>query len=146
MIGILVVAHGGFAHALVSSVQFIVGKLRKTRCVSIRRRDTEVQIKRRIEKEISELEEGDGVLVLTDIFGGTPTNLSTTFLGKQNVEVVTGVNIPMLLTVSSYRSNKSLDEISKMVKEAGQKSIILAREAQGCRDGMGNLLSTPQQP
>ncbi len=146
MIGILVIAHGGFAHALISSAQFIVGKLRKTRGVSIRQKDTEVQIKRRIQKEISNLEEGDGVLVLTDVFGGTPTNLSLTFLGKQNVEVVTGVNIPMLLTVSSYRSSKSLAEISELVKQSGQKSIVLAREALGRRDDRGNLLSIPQQP
>jgi mannose PTS system EIIA component len=133
MIGILIVSHGKLADALISSVQSLVGNLEKIKGVPIWSKDREVEVKHRIQKEIAEVDDGDGVVILTDILGGTPTNLSLSFLEDEKVEVVTGVNIPMLLTLASYRKGRSLTEIGSLVKRSGRRGIILAKEVLGLR-------------
>jgi PTS system mannose-specific IIA component len=135
MVGILIVSHGRLAEALITSVQFLVGSLQKIRGVSIWPKDKEKEVKDRIQREIKEVDDGDGVVILTDVLGGIPTNLSISFLEKEKVEVVTGVNMPMLLTLSSYRKGRSLREIGKLVKKSGRRSIILAREILGRKRG-----------
>ena len=127
MVGVLIVSHGGFAEALILSLQLLVGKQQKIRGISIWPKDREKEIKDRIRQEIAKVNDGDGVVILTDVLGGTATNLSLSFLEDQKVEMVTGVNIPMLLTLSSYRKRKSLREIGKLVKTSGRRSIILAK-------------------
>ncbi len=127
MVGVLVVSHGRLADALISSVESLVGKLQKIKGVSVWPKDKEEDIKNQIQKKMVEAEEGDGVVILTDILGGTPTNLSLSLLKDEKVEVVTGVNMPMLMTLWSYRKEKSLREISKLVKKSGRRSIILAK-------------------
>ena len=133
MVGILIVSHGRLADALISSVQSLVGNLEKIKGVPIWSRDREDEVKHRIQKEIAEVDDGDGVVILTDILGGTPTNLSLSFLEDEKVEVVTGVNIPMLLTLASYRKGRSLREIGSLVKRSGRRGIILAKEVFGLR-------------
>jgi PTS system mannose-specific IIA component len=127
MVGILIVSHGRLAEALISSVESLVGKLQKIRGVSIWPKDKEEEIKDQIQKEMAEVEDGEGVVILTDILGGTPTNLSLSLLEDEKVEVVTGVNMPMLMALLSYRTGRSLREISKLVKKSGRRSIILAK-------------------
>lgn len=131
MVGILVVSHGGLADALIASVQSLVGNLHRTRGVSIWPKEKGEEIKDRIRKEMAEVDDGEGVVILTDILGGTPTNLSLSFLEKERVEVVTGMNMPMLLTLSSYQKGGSLREIARLVKKSGRRSIILANELLG---------------
>ncbi len=99
MIGVPIVSHGGFAEALISSLQFLVGNQLKIRGVSIWPKDRDKEIKDRIRQEIFKVDDGDGVVILTDILGGTSTNLSLSFLENEKVELVTGVNMPMLLTL-----------------------------------------------
>ena len=136
MVGIVVVSHGGLADALISSVQSLVGNLEKISGVSIWPRDKEEVVKDQIHKKIAELDDGDGVVILTDILGGTPTSLSLSFLENEKVEVVTGVNMPMLLTLASYRKGRSLREIGSLVKKSGRRSIVLAREILGLKRRM----------
>lgn len=128
MVGILVVSHGRLADALISSVQFLVGNSQKIKGVSIWPTDEEREVQDKIKEKIAELDDGKGVVILTDILGGTPTNVSLSFLKDEKVEVVTGVNMPMLLTLSSYRKERSLREIGTLVKKSGRRSIILAKE------------------
>ena len=128
MVGILIVSHGGFAEALISSLQFLVGQQQRIRGVSIWPKDREKEIKDRIRQGIVKVNDGDGVVILTDVLGGTPTNLSLSFLEDEKVEMVTGVNMPMLLTLSSYRKGRSLKEIGRLVKKSGRRSIILAKQ------------------
>ena len=135
MVGILIVSHGRLAEALISSVQFLVGNLQKIRGVSIWPKDKGKEVKDRIRNGIKEVNDGDGVVILTDVLGGTPTNLSLSFLENEKVEVVTGVNMPMLLTLSSYRKGRSLREIGKLVKKSGRRSITLAKEVLGLKRG-----------
>jgi PTS system mannose-specific IIA component len=135
MVGILVVSHGRLAEALISSVQFLVGNLKRVKGISIWPRDRKEEVKDRIQKGIGEVDDGDGVVILTDVLGGTPTNLTLSVLENKQVEVVTGVNLPMLLTLSSYRKEKSLREIGRLVKKSGRRSIILAKELLGSKGG-----------
>jgi len=131
MVGILVVSHGRLAEAIISSVQFLTGNLQKTKGVSIWPRDKEKEVRDKIKEKMAELDDGNGVVILTDILSGTPTNVSLSFLKDEKVEVVTGVNMPMLLTLSSCRKGRSLREIGELVKKSGRRSIVLAKEAFG---------------
>ena len=135
MVGILIVSHGRLAEALISSVQFLVGNLQRVKGVSIWPRDRTEEVRDRIKKGVNEVNDGEGVVILTDIYGGTSTNLSLSFLEDGKVEVVTGVNMPMLLTLSSYRIGRSLKEISKLAKRSGRRSIALMREVLRTREG-----------
>ena len=128
MVGILVVSHGRLAEALISSVEFLVGELKRTKGLSIWPKESKKEIKHRIQQKMAEIDDGDGVVILTDIMGGTPTNIALSFLEDEKVEVVTGVNMPMLLTLSSYREGRSLKEIVGLVKKSGRRSITLAKE------------------
>jgi PTS system mannose-specific IIA component len=127
MVGVLIVSHGTLAEALISSVQSLVGRMEKVKGISIWPKDNPREVKDRIEKKMVEVDDGDGILILTDTSGGTPTNLSLSSLERERVEVVTGVNMPMLLTLWSYR-RRSLEEISKLLKKSGRRSIILAKQ------------------
>jgi PTS system mannose-specific IIA component len=129
MVGILIVTHGGLAEAFIAAAQSLVGRLQKVKGVSIWPKEREKEIRDRIQKGITEVNGGDGVVILTDILGGTSTNLSLSFLDNERVEVVTGVNMPMLLTLSSYRKGRSLKELVQLVKKSGRRSIISAKEA-----------------
>jgi PTS system mannose-specific IIA component len=133
MIGILIVSHGGLADALISSVQTLVGDLQKISGVSIRPKDNAEEVKGRIRKKMAEVDEGDGVVVLTDLLGGTPTNACLSLSKDEKIEVITGVNLPMLLTLSSYRRGRSFGDLVKIVKESGRRSIVLAKGVFGLR-------------
>ena len=133
MVGILIVSHGKLAEALISSVQVLVGGLKKIRGVSIWPKENPKEVKERIQKEMAAVDDGDGVLILTDILGGTPTNLTLPLLEEDKVEVVTGVNVPMLVTVSSYRKGRSLEEIAALVKKSGRRSIVMAKKVLSLR-------------
>ena len=131
MVGILVVSHGRLGEALISSVEFLVGELKRIKGLSIWPRENKKEIKHRIQQKMAEIDDGDGVVILTDIMGGTTTNIALSFLEDEKVEVVTGVNMPMLLTLSSYRKGRSLKEIVQLVKRSGRRSITLAKEVFG---------------
>src|SRR4030042_1421168 len=128
MVGILIVSHGRLAEALISTVQSLVGDLKRIRAISISPKDSVEEIRSHIQENMEELNDGNGVVILTDILGGTPTNLSLSFLEEEKVEVVTGVNLPMLLTLASDRNGRSSKEIGWRAKESGRRSIILVKE------------------
>jgi PTS system mannose-specific IIA component len=136
MVGILIVSHGKLAEALISSVQFLVGNLQKIGGVSILPKDKEKEVKDRIRQKMGEVNDGDGVVILTDVLGGTATNFSLSLLENDRVEIVTGVNVPMLLTLSSYRKGKSLEEVSKLAKKSGRRSITLVKKVLGLKGGI----------
>jgi mannose PTS system EIIA component len=128
MVGIIIVSHGRLAEALIASVQDLIGNLKKIRAICVWPRENEKEIKERIQKQMAEIDDGDGVLILTDILGGTPTNLTLPLVEEDKVEVVTGVNVPMLVTVSSYWKGRSLKEIAALVKKSGRRSIVMAKK------------------
>ena len=136
MVGILIVSHGKLAEAMISSVQVLTGGLKKIRGVSIWPRENPKVVKERIQREMAAVDDGDGVLILTDILGGTPTNLTLPLLKEDKTEVVTGVNVPMLMTVSSYREGRSLEEIAALVRKSGRRSIVMAKKILGLQSSL----------
>jgi PTS system mannose-specific IIA component len=128
MVGVLIVSHGPLAEALIASVQSLVGGMEGISGISVWPKDSPREIRDQIQKKVREVDDGDGVLILTDILGGTPTNISLSSLKKERIEVITGVNVPMLLTLSSYRKGRPLKEIGTLVKKSGRRSIVLVKQ------------------
>ena len=128
LVGGVVVTHGNLAAELVNAAETIVGDIRHITAVSIGWHD-EVEIAREeIGRAIKRVDDGGGVLVLTDMFGGTPTNLACTFLGETRIEVVTGVNLPMIIKLADQQPDETLAVIARRVRDQGQKNIYLASE------------------
>jgi mannose PTS system EIIA component len=128
MIGVLITTHGNLGSELIKAAELIKGPLSDIAHVSVdQTRDVE-DTKKEIGNAIKKLDKGKGVLVLTDLFGGTPSNVSLSFMKEQKVEVLTGVNLPMLLKLSEIKDNMSLREFACFIKEYGQNNISLASE------------------
>jgi PTS system mannose-specific IIA component len=125
MVGLVVATHGELAAALVGTAESIVGPLARAAAISIDASTSVEEARSRLSGAIHEVgADGEGVLVLTDMFGGTPANLALTFLDEQ-IEVVTGVNLPMLLKLATTRGN-GLAAAAELATAQGQKNITLA--------------------
>ena len=125
--GVLVVTHGGLAFELARALERIVGKVDGLKALTIGWDDDLPQARRAVEEAIAEVDPGGGVLILTDMFGGTATNVTLAFL-REGVEIVTGVNLPMLIKYANIRDTCSLREAATRIKEQGQRSIAIATE------------------
>ena len=128
MIGLLIITHCELARELREAAEFILGSIEAAECVSIDTSKDSKVLRDLIEEKIQSLDQGKGVLILTDMFGGTPSNLALSFLQKEAVEVVTGVNLPMVIAVAHNREKHSLAQIADIAKNAGCRSISLASE------------------
>jgi PTS system mannose-specific IIA component len=127
MIGILIVSHRQLGDALIDCVEFILGEKPKALAsVSIDLRENAADLRAKVEKGIKQVSNGRGVLILTDMFGGTPSNLSYAFLEEGYVEVISGVNLPIVIKAIGLRNDKSLTELSEFLENFGKKSISLA--------------------
>ncbi len=128
MIGMVLVTHGHLAIELLSAVEHIVGSQPQTATVCIDP-DDDMEIKRaEILAAIGRADSGSGVVVLTDMFGGTPSNLAISFMDKARIEVVAGVNLPMLIKLASARKTENLPEAALSAQEAGRKYITIASQ------------------
>lgn len=128
MIGIVIVTHCNLGQELIRAAEFIAGKLKQTQAVSLNPADQDEGLRGKIAEAIEKVNTGDGVILLTDMFGGTPSNISLSFLSEGKVEVVTGANLPMLVGLSSKREGKSLSQVAQEIKGYGLRSIALAGE------------------
>ncbi len=126
MLGLLVVTHGEVAKELVASVRKIVGKIENLEAVSIDWNDDADEATRRIEEARERVDGGKGVLLLTDMFGGTPTNLALSMLEPGKLEIVTGVNLPMLIKFANLREDKGLLETATGIAEQAREAIQVA--------------------
>ncbi len=127
IVGGVVVTHGNLANELVSAAETIVGDIRHIQAVSIGWHDDVDLAREAIAEAIQRVKTKAGVLILTDMFGGTPTNIACTFLETSaRIEVVTGVNLPMLITLADQEPDETLEAVAQRVREQGQKSIYLA--------------------
>lgn len=126
MIGVVVITHGDLAKELVHAAEGIIGNLERVCWVAVRESYKGEEVRLAIKKAIKQVDTGYGVLLLTDMFGGTPSNLSLTFLEKGRVEVLTGVNLPILLKLATYRKDRSLKDVTRYLKDYGKESIIIA--------------------
>ena len=128
MVGIVVATHGRLAEELLSTAEGIVGVLPQARAVSIGADASMEEQRARLGEAIQAVDSGDGVLVLTDMFGGTPANLALTFLDER-IDVVTGVNLPMVLKLATARAEPlALRAAAELITGYGQKNITLASE------------------
>lgn len=128
MVGVVLITHPNLGEEFIRSAETICGKLPFFASVSIDTQRGVEELREKIAQAIKTVDSGKGVLILTDMFGGTPSNMSLAFLSEGRVEVVTGLNLPMLIKVSNCREGRTLQELAKMVKEAGQRNINLASE------------------
>jgi len=126
MIGIVLVTHGRLAEEFVRALEHVVGKQRAIESVCIGPDDDMEARRGEIVHAVEKVDAGDGVIVLTDMFGGTPSNLAISILDQANVEVIAGMNLPMLIKLSSARHEVSLQEAVEQAQESGRKYINVA--------------------
>ena len=122
-IGGVIVSHGQVANELLAAAETVVGNMSHITAVSIGWHDDVELAKNEISRAIKKVSSGSGVLLLTDMFGGTPTNISAMFLKENEVEIVTGVNLPMVIKLASQNNQMSLSEMAKDVEVQGKQSI-----------------------
>jgi PTS system mannose-specific IIA component len=128
MIGVLITTHGNLGCEFLKVAEMIRGPLKDVMHISVDQTKGVEDLKKDINAAIKKLDQGQGVLILTDLFGGTPSNLSLSLLKEGKVEVVTGVNLPMLLKLSDTREKMNLQDFANYIKEYGRKNIYLASE------------------
>jgi PTS system mannose-specific IIA component len=126
MVGLLIISHCDLGREFLNAAELILGRLEAANAISITQTTESEELLKTISEEIKTLDRGQGVLVLTDMFGGTPSNLSLSFLKEEKVEVLTGVNLPMVVEVAQNRERLTLSELGEKAQEAGIKSITLA--------------------
>jgi PTS system mannose-specific IIA component len=127
MIGILVVTHNQLGDALIESAEFIIGGRPKAlESISIDLNQNAESLRKKIADTIKKVDQKDGVLILTDMFGGTPSNLSYSFLEEGRIEVLSGVNLPILIQAVNNRDKMNLADLGNNLEKFGKKSISLA--------------------
>ena len=126
MTGMILVSHGHLAEEMKAVLEHIVGKQDAVETVGIFSDDDMEQRRAEIQEKIKQVDSGDGVIILTDMFGGTPSNLAISVMEQANIEVIAGVNLPMLIKLAQLRTSLPLKEASEGAQEAGRKYINVA--------------------
>jgi PTS system mannose-specific IIA component len=127
-VGVLIVSHYRLGEEMLQALRLIVPDGPTFHAVGIDPRQTVEEMRSSIAKALDLADQGEGVLVLTDMFGGTPSNISLSFLGERRVEVVTGINLPMLIKLATLTEEKPLEELAPFIKQYGQRNISVASE------------------
>ena len=127
----VLVTHGNLANEFISAMQHVVGKQEQIAPVCIGPEDDMEMRRAEILKKVEEVNDGSGVVVLTDMFGGTPSNLAISIMDRAPVEIIAGVNLPMLIKLASLRKEKTLKETVSGAQEAGKKYINVASQLLG---------------
>lgn len=131
MIGMVLVTHGRLAEEFIAATEHVVGAQQNIQAVCIGPDDDMEQRRLEILDAVKTVDAGDGVVLLTDMFGGTPSNLAISIMEKGKVEVIAGINLPMLIKLASVRQAMSLEEAVDAAKEAGLKYINVASQILG---------------
>lgn len=135
--GVVIVTHYRLGEEFLQALRLIVPQAPEFRSVSIEPTQSVEEMRGQIAAALEQADRGDGVLVLTDMFGGTPSNISLSFLDEHPVEVVTGVNLPMLIKLATLRETESLEALAAFIKEYGRRNISVASEILPDTDGDG---------
>ncbi len=128
MIGLVIVTHGGLAREFRAALEHIVGPQERLETISIGPEDDMVARRREILEAVAATDTGEGVILLTDMFGGTPANLAISILDEANVEVIAGINLPILVKLASVRNEAPLSEAVAIARDAGRKYIKVASQ------------------
>ena len=135
MIGMVLVTHGRLAEELIAAREHVVGSQPNIISICIGPDDDMEQRRQEILESASKADEGDGVVLLTDMFGGTPSNLAISVMDNANVEIIAGVNLPMLIKLASVRKTETLAEAIESAQEAGRKYINIASKLLSQEEG-----------
>jgi PTS system mannose-specific IIA component len=133
MIGGIIVSHGKLAEELLNALTIILGEAPNIESISIGWYDDVEDSKKKINLSLKRVDQKNGVIIFTDMFGGTPSNLSFGFLKDNQVEIITGVNLPMLIKFVSLQRNNDLKDVAKKVVEQGKKNIHLVSALLGAK-------------
>jgi len=128
MIGAVIVTHSRIGERLIETAEFMVGRMDGIIAVSVDLETNVFEARRRIAEAVKQVDRGDGVLILTDLFGGSPSNIALSFLNPEGIDVITGVNLPMIITFRNKREGRSLLELAKSIQLSGVRSIARARD------------------
>ncbi len=129
MVGLVIATHGKLGEELLNAVEMIIGPVRNARSIAVSRESSLEDIRREMQGAIQAAgTENQGVIIMTDMFGGTPANVGLTFLEPDKIEVLTGINLPMVLKFFNSQEGIALDELAGILKTYGQQSISLASE------------------
>ena len=128
MVGAVIIAHSFIGKELIATAEYFVGPMNGIAAVSINCKMEAFEARQIISETMKQVDQGDGVLMLTDLFGGSPSNLAFSFLNKEKVEVITGINLPMILTFWNKRESMGLRELAKNVQLSGRRSIVRAKD------------------
>jgi PTS system mannose-specific IIA component len=128
MTGVVIVTHYRLGEEFLQALRLIVPDAPPVQAVSVDPKQSVDEMREAIAQALRRAETGEGVLILTDMFGGTPSNISLSFLAEHRVEVVTGLNLPMLIKLATMTEKKPLDELAAFIKDYGQRNIRVASE------------------
>ncbi len=127
-VGVVIVTHYSLSQEFLRSLRLIVPGAPEFHAVSIEPKQAVDEMRANIAQALKAADQGEGVLVLTDMFGGTPSNISLSFLSEQRVEVVTGLNLPMLIKLATLKKERSLEDLARFIRDYGQRNISVASE------------------
>ncbi|HSW40132.1 MAG TPA: PTS sugar transporter subunit IIA [Acidobacteriota bacterium] len=128
MIGALVVTHGNLAQEMVAAAEMIVGEFSHIRAITIGWHDDVNEAQKDIERRIAEVESGSGVLILTDMFGGTPSNIAFSLHDPGKIDIITGVNLPMIIKIAGQKEGETLESLARIVRDQGRSSITMGSD------------------
>ena len=131
MIGVVLVTHGNLATELVKVLEHVVGPQDQLTTITIDPDDDMEKRREDILNSVKSVDKGLGVIILTDMFGGTPSNLAISIMEQANIDIIAGVNLPMLIKLASVRSNETISDAVAQAREAGQKYIMVASQILG---------------
>jgi len=134
MIGGVIITHGSLAESLLEAAGLISGDTENVLTVSVECADATEEARERLSAAVAEADSGDGVIIFTDMFGGTPSNIALSFFKDGRVDVITGVNLPVLIKFIGNRKTMPLAALARALKETGTGSIVLASEMLGERE------------
>jgi PTS system mannose-specific IIA component len=127
-VGVLIVAHYRLGQEMLQALRLIVPDSPPFQAVGIEPKQSVDEMRSAIAEALAVADTGDGVLILTDMFGGTPSNISLSFLKEHRIEVVTGINLPMLIKLATLAEDKPVEELAVFVKDYGRRNISVASE------------------
>jgi PTS system mannose-specific IIA component len=128
MIGLVLVTHGRLADEFKAALEHVMGPQKQIEAITIGAEDDSDLCRSDIIEAVNRVDSGDGVAILTDMFGGTPSNLAMSFLGQQDVEVITGVNLPMLIKLAGMNEHETLLAVAREMREHGRNAIWVASD------------------
>jgi PTS system mannose-specific IIA component len=128
MIGVVIVTHVNLAEQFIEAGKMILGEMKQVESVGIFNRESVDEMRSKIIDAIKKVDSGDGVIILVDMFGGTPSNMALAFLEEGKVEVVTGVNLPMIIKLNEDMRKKDLKKLATILKDSARQNISIASE------------------